>query len=149
MVTTVRTTILASHAISILLVRGLSSYVHKQFQPLARTTTLASLHKFMTIITKLFPTCLSHSRKCAHSLLNSPSVAPLSFQGFNNRPDRKSQSPVTNAQCTKEQFLAKLSPGKNAHRPYNSLLRHQISHLERMLTSLTTRFFDNKSLNWR
>ena len=41
-----------------------------------------------------FPTCLSHPRKCAPSLLNNPSAAPLLFQGFNNRPNRKSQSPV-------------------------------------------------------
>jgi hypothetical protein len=77
-----------------------------------------------------FPTCLSHPRKCAPSLLNSPSTAPLPFQGFNNRPDRKSQSPVTNAQHTREQFLENLSPGENAHGPDNPL-------------------FDNKSLTWR
>jgi hypothetical protein len=41
-----------------------------------------------------FPTCLSHPRKCAPSLLNSPSVAPLPFQGFNNRLDRNSQSTI-------------------------------------------------------
>jgi hypothetical protein len=41
-----------------------------------------------------FPTCMSHPRKCAPSLLNSPSAAPLPFQGFNNRPDRNSQSTI-------------------------------------------------------
>jgi hypothetical protein len=41
-----------------------------------------------------FPTCLSHPRKCAPSLLNSPSAAPLPFQGFNNRPDMNSQSTI-------------------------------------------------------
>jgi hypothetical protein len=41
-----------------------------------------------------FPTCMSHPRKCAPSLLNSPSATPLPFQGFNNRPNMKSQSTV-------------------------------------------------------
>jgi hypothetical protein len=41
-----------------------------------------------------FPTCLSHPRKCAPSLLNSPSAAPLPFQGFNNRPNKNSLSTI-------------------------------------------------------
>jgi hypothetical protein len=72
-----------------------------------------------------FPTCLSHLRKCAPSLFNSPLDAPLPFQGFNNKPDKNSQSLVTNAQHTREQFLANISPGDNAHGPKNSLLRQQ------------------------
>jgi hypothetical protein len=40
------------------------------------------------------PTCLSHPTKCAPSLLNSPSTTPFPFQGFNNKPDMKSQSLV-------------------------------------------------------
>jgi hypothetical protein len=73
-----------------------------------------------------FPTCLSHPRKCAPSLLNSPSTSPLPFWGFNNRLDRKSQSPVSNAQQTPEEQF-----------PTNS-------HLERVLTGLTTHLFDSK-----
>jgi hypothetical protein len=42
----------------------------------------------------LIPTCLSHPRKCAPSLLNSPSVAPLPFQGFTNKLDKNSQSTI-------------------------------------------------------
>jgi len=37
-----------------------------------------------------FPTLFSHPMKCAPSLLNSPSTAPLPFQGFNNRSERNS-----------------------------------------------------------
>jgi hypothetical protein len=72
----------------------------------------------------LIPHMLSHPRKCAPSLLNSPSAAPLPFQGFNNRSDRKSQSPVA---CS-------LAPWE-----INS---QQFSPLERMLTGLTTHFFN-------
>jgi hypothetical protein len=32
-----------------------------------------------------FPTCLSHPRKCAPSLLNSPSSSPFPFSGLRNR----------------------------------------------------------------
>lgn len=39
-----------------------------------------------------FPTCMYHSKKCAPSLLNSPSTSPLPFQGFNNKLDKNSQS---------------------------------------------------------
>jgi hypothetical protein len=66
---------------------------------------------------------LSHPRKCTPSLLNSPSTIPLPFWGFNNRPDIKSQSSVAT-------FLD--TQGKNSQ---------QFSHLERMLTGLTTCFF--------
>jgi hypothetical protein len=72
-----------------------------------------------------FPTCISHPRKCAPSLLNSPSAAPLPFRGFNNRLDRKSQSLISNAQRTKEQF------------PKNS-------HLERLPLGIKTRLFESK-----
>jgi hypothetical protein len=41
-----------------------------------------------------FPTCLSHPRKCAPSLLNNPSATPLPFQGFSNRPDKNSQRTI-------------------------------------------------------
>jgi hypothetical protein len=41
-----------------------------------------------------FPTFPSQPRKCAPSLLNSPSTASLPFQGFSNRMDMKSQSSV-------------------------------------------------------
>jgi hypothetical protein len=61
-----------------------------------------------------FPTCLSHPRKCAPSLLNSPSAAPLPFQGFNNRPDRKSQSTVTAVGLLQEfNSPTILSPGES------------------------------------
>ena len=92
---------------------------------------------------------MSHPRKCAPSLLNSASIAPLPLWGFNNRPDRKSQSSAVAAWHTGIQFLANISPGENAHEPDNPPLRQWISHLERMLTSLTTCLFDNKSLTWR
>jgi hypothetical protein len=34
----------------------------------------------LTTYSPLFPTCLSHPKKCAPSLLNSPSSAPLPFR---------------------------------------------------------------------
>jgi hypothetical protein len=43
-----------------------------------------------------------------------------------------------------EKFLAKLSPEENAHGLENQPLRQQISHLEIILTSLTTFLFDIK-----
>jgi hypothetical protein len=48
----------------------------------------------LTTYSPSFPTCLPHSRMCASSLLTSPSVAPLPFQGFNNMPNMKFQSLV-------------------------------------------------------
>jgi hypothetical protein len=96
-----------------------------------------------------FPTGMSHPRKCAPSLHNNPLASPLPFQGFNNRSERKSQSLVTNAQCTKEQFLANFSPGENAHGPDNSPLQQKISHLDRMLMGLTIFLFDKNSLTRR
>ena len=48
----------------------------------------------LTAYSLSFPTWMSHPRKCASSLLNSPSATPLPFQVFTNRPDNKSQSPV-------------------------------------------------------
>jgi hypothetical protein len=48
----------------------------------------------LTAYSLSFPTCLSHPRKCAPSLLNNPSTTPLPFQDFNNRLDRKSQSTI-------------------------------------------------------
>jgi hypothetical protein len=41
-----------------------------------------------------FTTFLSHPRKSAPSLLNSTSVAPLPFQGFNNRLDNNSHRTI-------------------------------------------------------
>jgi hypothetical protein len=72
---------------------------------------------------------------------------PTSLPGLQQQVDKKSQSPVTNSQHTREQFLENLSPGENAHGPDNPPLRQQISHLERMLTGLTTHLFDNKYLS--
>jgi hypothetical protein len=61
-----------------------------------------------------FPTCLSHPRKCAPSLLNSPSVAPLPFQASTTGQNRKSQSTVVAVGLLQE---------------FNS---QQFSHLERV-----------------
>jgi hypothetical protein len=88
----------------------------------------------LTTYNPSFPTCLSHPRKCAPSLLNSPSTAPLPFRGFNNRPDMKSQSPVVAVwhlrEINSQQFshLERIS-----HGPDNLPLQYP--------TGLTTRFF--------
>jgi hypothetical protein len=88
----------------------------------------------LTTYNPSFPTCLSHPRKCAPSLLNSPSAAPLPFWGFNNRPDRKSQSPVAAVwhlrEINSQQFshLERIS-----HGPDNPPLQYP--------TGLTTHFF--------
>jgi hypothetical protein len=94
----------------------------------------------------LFPTCVSHPKKCAPSLLCNPSVTPLPFYGFRKMSDRKSQSHVTNSQCTGEQFIENLSLGENYHRPEKLSLRQKISHLERMIMGMTTCLFNRKSL---
>jgi hypothetical protein len=49
----------------------------------------------LTTYNPSFPTCLSHPRKCSPSLLNNPSAAPLPFQGFSNRIDRKVSDPCS------------------------------------------------------
>jgi hypothetical protein len=81
-----------------------------------------------------FPKFLSHPKKCAPSLLNSPSAAPLPFWGFNNKLDRKSQSPTVVVwhlqEINSKQFyhLERIS-----HGPANPRLQYP--------TSLKTRFF--------
>jgi hypothetical protein len=92
-----------------------------------------------------FPTHLSHPRRHAHSFLYNPSFAPLLFQGSRNRSDKKSLSPATNAQITREQFPAKLLLGDNSHGIHNPSLQKQISDQERLLTGLTTHLFNSKS----
>jgi hypothetical protein len=67
---------------------------------------------------------LSHPRKCTPSLLNSPLTVPLPFWGFNNRPDKKSQSSVAIPNTQGKQFPTVLSPRENAHRPDNLLLQY-------------------------
>jgi hypothetical protein len=75
---------------------------------------------------------------------------PTSLSGLlDNRSDMKSMSPETNAQRTREQFPTKLSPGEYAHGLGNLLLQQQISHPERLLTGLTTLFFNKKYLTQR
>jgi hypothetical protein len=66
---------------------------------------------------------MSHPRKCAPSLLNNPSVAPLSFQGFKNRMDRKSQRPIVSMCHLGNQFPIVLTHGENYHEPENPLLQ--------------------------
>jgi hypothetical protein len=46
-----------------------------------------------------------------------------------------------------EQFPTKISPGKYAHGSDNPPLQQQMSHPERLLTCLTTRLFNNITLN--
>jgi hypothetical protein len=84
-----------------------------------------------------FPTCMSHHRKCAPSLLNSPSVVSLHFQGFNSRMNRKSKSTIAAVGLLQEfnsqQFshLERVSHRPDnlplqSHRPGNSLLQSHI-----------------------
>jgi hypothetical protein len=95
------------------------------------------LHRFQL---KLTPT-ISHSphacptpRKCAPSLLNSPSTAPLPFQGFNNRPDGKSQSSCSCSLAPLgNQFPTILSPREISHGTNNPPLQYPMG--------LTTHFF--------
>jgi hypothetical protein len=54
------------------------------------------------------------------------------------------QRTTSNAQCTREQFLAKISLGENAHRLDNSPLRYLISHLEIILMGMKNCLFDHK-----
>jgi hypothetical protein len=68
----------------------------------------------LTSYSPSFPTCISHPRKCAPSLLNSPLTAPLPFQGFNNRTNKKYQIPITPVSHLRE------------------IKSHQFSHLKRI-----------------
>jgi hypothetical protein len=88
----------------------------------------------LTTYSPSFPTCMSHPRKSASSLLNSPLATPLPFRGFNNRMDKKTQSPVVVVWHLRE------------------ISSQQSSHLERIVhgpdnlplqypMGLTTRFF--------
>jgi hypothetical protein len=60
--------------------------------------------------------------------------------------DRKSLSRAIDAQHTREQFSTKLSLGEYAHGLDNPLPQQLISHPERLLTGLTTRLFDRKTM---
>jgi hypothetical protein len=81
-----------------------------------------------------FPTCMSHPRKYAPSLLNNPLVAPFPFQGFNNRLDRKSQSPITVVWHLWENNSQQFSHRERiVHGPENPPLQYP--------TRLITRFF--------
>jgi hypothetical protein len=74
---------------------------------------------------------LSHPRKYTPSLFNSPSTAPLPFQGFNNRLDKNSQSTIA---------VAGIPPGEITS-PTTSLTWRELS--------LKTYFFFLKnSLTW-
>jgi hypothetical protein len=77
----------------------------------------------LTTYSLSFPTCLSHPRKCAPSLLNSPSAAPLPFQGFSNRPDRKSQSVVAVVYHLWESIPNNSLTQRTSHGPDNPLLQ--------------------------
>jgi hypothetical protein len=61
------------------------------------------------------PTFLSHLKKCAPSLLNSPSTAPLPFQGFNNKSYKNSQRTIAAFGLPEEKSLPQqtLSPGES------------------------------------
>jgi hypothetical protein len=48
---------------------------------------------------------MSHPKKCAPSLLNIPSDAPLPFQGFNNMTDINSQSTIAAVELPLEKSL--------------------------------------------
>jgi hypothetical protein len=78
----------------------------------------------LTTYSPSFPTWISHPRKCAPYLLNSPSVSPLPFSGFNNNLDRKSQSPIATV-CHLQEINSQ-----------------QFSPREKLLTGLTTRLFN-------
>jgi hypothetical protein len=65
----------------------------------------------------------------------------------NNRSDRKSLSPVTNAQCTREQLSTKLSPGEYAHGSDNHSTTTNLSPRE-TAHGLSTRLFDNETLDY-
>jgi hypothetical protein len=77
----------------------------------------------LTSYSPSFPTCMSHPRKCAPSLLNSPST-PTSLLGLQQQGEQEVSEPCS---CS-------LAPSR-----INS---QQFSHLERMLMGLTTRLFN-------
>jgi len=79
----------------------------------------------------------------SHQSFGYPTSLP---RGTCNRLYRKSLSAATNAQHTREQFLAKLSPrdfssGSSNHSTTTNLSPKEISH------GPSTRFFDNETLN--
>jgi hypothetical protein len=88
----------------------------------------------LTTYSPSFPTCLSHPRKCAPSLLNSLTVAPLPFQGFSNKLDRKSQSPAAVVQHLRKSIPSNSLTQRIAHGPNNPPLQYSMG--------LTTRFFN-------
>jgi hypothetical protein len=83
--------------------------------------------------------------KYTPSLFNSPSTAPLPFQGFNNRSDKNSQSSVAvvGLPSRRIHFPNNLSHLERvSHRPDNLLLQSMglTTHLFKP-TGLTTYFF--------
>jgi hypothetical protein len=88
----------------------------------------------LTTYSPSFPTCLSHPRKYAPSLLRSPLAAPFPFWDFNNGLDKKSQSHVAVVW-----HLREINPQQFyhldiiSHEPDNSSLQYP--------TCLTTCFF--------
>jgi hypothetical protein len=99
-----------------------------------------------------YPT-ISHSPCTCHTQGSVPLLCSIVLQlphfpskVTSNRTNKKSLSPTTNAQHTREKILANLSPEEYAHGAEKQPLQQQISHLERLLTGLKTRLFNNKSL---
>jgi hypothetical protein len=80
-----------------------------------------------------FPTCLSHPRKCAHSLLNSPSAAPLPFRASTTGQKEVSEPCSCSLAPSRNQFPKFSHLERISHGPDNPPLQYPMG--------LTTRFF--------